>query len=117
MKKPLVVKKINLEVAKVNKKILTREEYINIGPGSERQINGEIYDLLERLKLLSPGPEKLEVLKKIKKLRDERDKPLPPYDWGEYADIDFDSNESKYDSDGMRDDDDYNPKNWPSHDD
>lgn len=116
MKKPYVVKKIDLGVKPVQKKTLTREEYLNIGPGSEKQINGEIYDLLEQLESMPPGREKLEILLKTRKLITERDKPLPPYDWGNY-DIDFNSNEIKYDSDGMRDDDEYNPKNWKGHDD
>jgi len=58
---------------------LSREEYISKFPGSEKEINGQIYDLFYEMHSLQPGRKKFEILRKIRKLVSEREKLAPPF--------------------------------------
>jgi hypothetical protein len=118
MEKPNTVKKIQLYLKKTGEeKKLTREEFVNRGLGSEKELNGKIFDLTEQIETLRPGKERMEILRQLRSLINERDKPLPPYDWEENGYyVPFYNEELKIDTDGMRDDDEYNSKNWKGHD-
>ncbi len=120
MKKPNIVNKLDLPEPKwvIEKRLaeenMTREEYLGqFTNKSQLEFETKTFDLRVLLKS-AQGKEKFNIIKQIVELRHEYYKPLPPYD-NDYYDIDFPPSEIGYDESGMRDDDEYNPKNWEGH--
>lgn len=98
----------------------TRENYIKLYPGHKQDLAAKIFDMSEIIRhpdfKKMPLKRRIKTLKDLKKLTDERDF-IPKDDFSQHFDLpSLYEEKSIYDENGMRHDDEYNPKNWKGHD-
>jgi hypothetical protein len=116
MGKPKIINKLELpNVTKASKEKLTREEYLNrVKFSADKELYGKLYDITQQYENSVDHKEKMRLMREKIAIWRELHKQIPPID-NDFIDFSFEPDEVGYNETGMRDDDEYNPKNWEGH--